>query len=490
MLGEHKHFGESAMTAKKLIYLLASLAIIALLTPTRIQALDAIDYAPPIPLPDVYITALQAHESLDYVELYNSTSGAMDMRGWSVRYGADLNVSYCSVTIDRVLLTKDYGVLADPAAITVADPEQIVPLNCAWTGGLAVVGLFDASGTLQQEVIMSATDQGSWVRQSLTGTYNSNVLLSAFRAYPVTASQYHAGAQVWTGGWYVPPASLPNVRIVEILPRPQSCSPTEASLACADYVKLWVGASVSEADLAGFALRTDSGGLSRTSSNGADLANFPIAEPGYITVPIALSNDGGYVWIDDIYGAQTYDATVIQYPSAEAAAQEGAAWALDPVDSVWKWTSTPRPDAPNNIYLPPEPVKVAASSTSAPCREGQERNPATNRCRSIVDAIAELVPCREGQERNPDTNRCRSVLAASSGLVPCAAGQERNPETNRCRKVVATADDIPLVTDVPSESRASRTGWIVAGVAVVGAGAYALYEWRDVLRRRLSLRRK
>lgn len=478
------------MIAKKLIYLLASLAALTLLIPTRTLALEPVDYVSPIPLPDVYITALQTHESLDYVELYNSASTAIDMRGWTLRYGSDLTDNFCESTVDQVLLAKDYGLVADPTVVTSA--AQIVPLACACTGGVTVVGLFDAADTLQQEIMIGPSDQGAWVRLSQGGTYDSRELNKTFRMWGTgSASSYHAAAQIWTGGWYVPPASLPEVWVVEILPRPRGCSPTEVSLTCSDYVKLWIGAGVVEQDLVAFALRTDSGGLSRTSSNGVDLANFPIADPGYMTVPVALSNDGGYVWLDDVFGAQTYAGTVVQYPSAEATAQEGAAWALDPVDGSWKWTSAPQPDAPN-YFPPPEPVpvKVAASSTLTPCREGQERSPATNRCRSIVDAIAQLVPCREGQERNPDTNRCRSVLAASSELVPCATGQERNPETNRCRKIVLSDDDIPLVSDVPSESRASRTGWIVAGVAVVGAGAYALYEWRDDLRRRFSLRRK
>lgn len=479
------------MIAKKLIYLLASLAALVLLIPAHTHALVAEGYAAPIPLSDVYITALQVHDSLDYVELYNGETTAVDMRGWTIRYGSDLTNNFCEAAIDHVLLAKDYGLLADPTAVT-SSGASVLPLTCLWSGSLATIGLFDATSTLQQEIVVDPADQGAWVRLSLGSTYSSKELNKTFRMWGTgSASSYHADAQVWTGGWYTPPANLPEIRIVEILPRPRGCSPTETSLRCADYVKLRVGAGVVEQDLAVFALRTSSGGLSRTSSNGADLANFPVVDPGYMTVPIALSNDGGYAWLDDIFGAQTYGVSVVMYPSAEATAHEGAAWALDPVDGTWKWTSSPQPDAPN-YFPPPEPAstKIAPSSTLALCREGQERNPATNRCRSIVDAIAQLVPCREGQERNPDTNRCRSVLAASNQLVPCAAGQERNPETNRCRKIVLTGDDIPLVTDVPSESRASRTGWIVAGVAVVGAGAYALYEWRDVLRRRFSLRRK
>lgn len=502
------------MTAKKLIYLLASFAAIALLTPTRTFALDPEDYAEPPALSSVFITAVQTSHDVDYVELYNNDSSAANLSGWQLGYdiyGTDpaRRLAECSVTLTEYLLAEDYGLMARAGILTDTDGVAIIPDGCGvFEAGQYVrtVRVTDGAGTLVDAIHMTKDDSGSpWARRGLTPSYRTDVFGGAatvvdgkyksvtgasFTRYDLLTGS-SARPQAYTGGWYVPPAELPEVRIVEILPRPRGCSPTETSLACADYVKLWVGAGVAQQDLAAFALRTDSGGLSRTSGNGADLTNFPITDPGYITVPIALSNDGGYVWLDDIFGAQTYGATVVQYPSAEAAAREGAAWALDQADGAWRWTSAPQPDAPNYFPPPaPTPVKVAARSTLTPCREGQERNPATNRCRSTVSASAQRVPCREGQERNPATNRCRSVLAASKELVPCAAGQERNPETNRCRKVALTGDDIPLVTDVPSESRASRTGWIIAGIAVVGAGAYALYEWRDVLRRRFSLRRK
>lgn len=507
------------MTMKKLIYLLASLAATALLIPTHTQALEPEDYSEPPAPSNVFITAVQTSKDLDYVELYNGGSTLTNMAGWRLSYevyGADSTtaLAICSVTLTDYLLSKDYGLVARAAVLTDTNGVALIPNDCGlFEAGQYVrsVRLTDQTGKLVDAIHMTRNDSGlPWARRGLTASFRTNNFGGIATLDPVPPSGWklkssgisdmnftlynlvaaRGGAQIYTGGWYTPPATLPDVRIVEILPRPENCSPAMTSLACADYVKLHVGSGVREQDLALFTLRSDSGGLARTSGNGVDIV-FPISDSGYVTVPIALSNDGGYAWLEDMYGARTYDASVILYPSAESAAHEGAAWALDVVDGVWKWTRAPRPDAPNYFVSPePTPVKATTSTTLTPCREGQERNPATNRCRSIVDAIAQLVPCREGQERSPDTNRCRSVLAASSGLVPCAAGQERNPETNRCRKIVLTGDDIPLVTDVPSETRASRTGWIVAGIAVVGAAAYALYEWRDVLRRRFRLRRK
>lgn len=41
------------------------------------------------------------------------------------------------------------------------------------------------------------------------------------------------------------------------------------------------------------------------------------------------------------------------------------------------------------------------------------------------------APCGEGRERNPKTNRCRK----SRPKKPCKEGQVRNPKTGRCKKM-------------------------------------------------------
>jgi hypothetical protein len=50
-----------------------------------------------------------------------------------------------------------------------------------------------------------------------------------------------------------------------------------------------------------------------------------------------------------------------------------------------------------------------------------------------------LKPCKEGQERNPETNRCRNIKTTrqtkKKELKPCKPGQIRNPATNRCKKM-------------------------------------------------------
>lgn len=122
-------------------------------------------------------------------------------------------------------------------------------------------------------------------------------------------------------------------------------------------------------------------------------------------------------------------------------------------------------------------IPTAAPSTT--CAAGQERNPATNRCRAVQVKTAALTPCKATQERNPLTNRCRNVLAASTEAKACPAGQERNTATNRCRKAAGGgAKNLAAVKDVAGSSMTHNYRWWVAGVILTGSVGYAAYEWR------------
>jgi hypothetical protein len=70
-----------------------------------------------------------------------------------------------------------------------------------------------------------------------------------------------------------------------------------------------------------------------------------------------------------------------------------------------------------------------------PCKEGQQRNPNTNRCVYIKKSPVKKTPkskklkklidkqCKEGQEINPKTNRC--VKKKSKKLSPKKNQQKR-----------------------------------------------------------------
>ena len=252
-------------------------------------------------------------------------------------------------------------------------------------------------------------------------------------------------------------------------------------------------------------LRTDSSSSSRTSSNTFALTGD--LDPGafylvWLTdsgARISLTNSGGYVWLEDALGTNLYAPSMTEYEGA-GSGEQGLSYALDP-DGKWVWTTTPSPNGTNVITAPIEII--------APCPAGKYRNPETNRCRNIEEAINELTacnegytrnpltnrcrkntssatssltPCREGQVRNPETNRCRSIASEVASLVPCNDGYERNPATNRCKKVLGasvTKAEYP-VEPYATSGQGAGIWWGLAGVAA-GALGYAVWEWRREL---------
>ena len=207
---------------------------------------------------------------------------------------------------------------------------------------------------------------------------------------------------------------------------------------------------------------------------------LPDSQTG-LTLPNAA---GGTVWLL----TPTDELQAITYPSD---VDDDVSWSL--VTSVWQQSYSPTPGQAN-IAMPIKPcptgqqrnpvsnrcesVITTAVATLTSCKTGQERNPDTNRCRTVVTASSLLVACKVGQERNPDTNRCRSITTAST-LTPCDEGQERNPDTNRCRKVTsAQGATLAAVKDVKSDTSASSPKWWLAIAAATLAIGYGVFEWR------------
>jgi hypothetical protein len=309
---------------------------------------------------------------------------------------------------------------------------------------------------------------------------------------------------------YVLPAD-PLIRIDEVYPYSQQCLPDSDSLLCYDYIKIYVDNSV---DLKNYVLRTSSSSSTRTLDNTFWLGGYTPNENGYITIhqndagePYSLTNEGGRVWVEDLYGLASYTDTVTRYESATAS-QRGWSW-MSQDSLVWGWSITPSPNVENRFtqfvpenrvtvcpegkYLSPDTGRCRtieeAVNALAACPEGQERNPLTNRCRKIEQTTtSSLVACGEGQERNPLTNRCRSIASAIAELLPCDEGYERNPATNRCRKIlgVNTSESLattkPGANDLEAKQIESPWGWVTAGIVGLCALGYAAYEWRSELR--------
>lgn len=160
------------------------------------------------------------------------------------------------------------------------------------------------------------------------------------------------------------------------------------------------------------------------------------------------------------------------------------------IDGAWQLTYEPSPSALNTM-LANKPCKanqsydeetqmcrtVKATAVPATCKQNQIRNVETGRCRNMA-AAALVTTCKAGQEKNPLTNRCRNIVAAQTAKT-CPAGQQRNSETNRCRKIVANAGATGTVKDVPSPLIKNNVKWWIAGISLIGASTYALFEWRQ-----------
>lgn len=170
---------------------------------------------------------------------------------------------------------------------------------------------------------------------------------------------------------------------------------------------------------------------------------------------------------------------------------DGESWVL--VDEVWQYSNQPTPGAVNVGNLSEEDeedtVDVESSVVSAlkPCAANQYRSPETNRCRLINSATSTSpAQCKAGQQRNPETGRCKAI--ASTATTACKEGQEKNPETNRCRNIkqLSTA---PFGVKGATTKQQGGMGWYawaaIGGVVLLIIG-YAVWEWREELKKLLE----
>jgi hypothetical protein len=520
-----RHNAYAIMKFRTILALLSLLVTCAISTITTHAQVIGTVVEPPPPTPilaasQIIITASATGSSGPlFVQLYNNSDSVQDLHGWRLVYianSADAEYELTLATFDVWLRPRGYAVIAAEGAVTGADSTYALPVDIAMQIAQLPTRAFRLEAPVDAQispVVLAPTAVApQWQERNKSSTTGK---------YLETYTVKTGSAQLVGGGLYVPLDDTAGLQIVEILANARSCSPLETALDCGDYVKLY-NSSTLPIELSDYRLRTDSGGSKSSSSNTFSL-HGQLAAGAYLTVrlkdnkePLSITNDGGYVWIEDTYGVQVYEP-VVSYP--DTTSKQGQSWALDAQSATWKYMQ-PAPDTPN-YWPPPEPVVLAANVTTVasnnledcgpgrernqetnrcrtivtagplsltPCGPGQERNPETNRCRNVAVAATALIACGPGQERNPETNRCRSILtAASTTLSPCPVGQERNPETNRCRKVATpTTANVATITDVESIEQPSTASWLVAGGAVVAAGAYAIYEWRVDIRRKLK----
>lgn len=490
--------------------------IAASLSAAVVSALDAFPTTDDYWLKDttLKITAYQRTSNganVQYVEVFNDSDDTpLDLHNWAIT-GLFTSTSLTQ-RIALTLQPTHVGLLVPKghAVIQVATPVQNASFTGTWNSALPAAATLTslevtgaAAGYKVDSYVLKTTTNAAkatvfddfWVRAQISGESYTSTLSSFTATTPI---------QVYDDGLYETPETFPGA-IVEIYPESSDCAPTDTSVLCGDYIKIHVDKN---ADYSQFVLRTDSNSSSRTTSNTFYLADYPVSADGFITITLdqtgkklSITNSGGYVWVEDVYGLTTYAETMTRYASAGTDEQ---GWSWIPTDgSNGQWSTTPEPAKANLITAPVEAVTVCpegkylnpdtgrcrsieeAVNALAACPEGQERNPATNRCRAKVTAsTSSLTPCAEGQERNPATNRCRSLVSAVAELIPCDEGYERNPATNRCRKVAGVTTTAAVGPQQVAESTNPTwtiVTWSLIAVAASGAIAYGIYEWRHEL---------
>lgn len=470
---------------------------------------SALSVTPTQPIPvnsGLLITAYgvsMTQSSLDVLQLYNANETVMSLEGWRIGVTTTLQPTPQPImTLSGYVKAESHVLYTSSGSVTGAG---VYPFSMP---GLAVGERITKLVLLAPTLAFSSAEQPVAVSD---GVYRRGTTTTGYST-STTFTKLSEPISLYADELYLVPGA-PTLQIVEVVARHAECAPNDMSVVCGDYLKLRNNGEHA-IDTSLYRLRTDSG----TSISGNAFALDGLLEPGaYLTVfmrddgeRLNVTDGGGYAWLEDAAGlAQYYDETMIQYPSASSTSKIGWAWVLDPADGAWKWTSTPQPDADNLVTVPV--VVVASEAVSecpagkyrnpetnrcrsveeavnvlAQCEEGKERNPVTNRCRSVASlASTALSPCDEGQERNPATNRCRSVLAASQTLTPCQTGYERNPETNRCKKILIGST--PATT--PAAALESGGGSTLATALIIttglGAVGYGVYEWRSELYRGL-----
>jgi len=297
--------------------------------------------------------------SLNYVQIYNSSSNMVSIEGWKVGYEYN-NGSGSS----RHNLVELYGKLAPRQYMTVGSNTMLPTATLVFTNApslptdqaLSAIVLTPplaanfsdeiATPSITASTIKVATTPSTYyfMRTTSASTGNYNAGFSAFIPSD--------GFNLASDGLYEPPNAA-EVTIVEIYPDAPTCGPT-GSAGCSDYVKLFNGSNQT-VDLSKLRLRTGSYGQSSTSSNTVPL-NGVLAVGEYVSFPITLSSSASWVWLEDVYGTVRYDSSVINYPSSSN--HDGEAWSYNQQSSAWEWTAYPQPGNVQNQFAIPTEVNM------------------------------------------------------------------------------------------------------------------------------------
>ena len=457
-----------------------------------------------------------------YVELYNPSSGPVNIAGWTLQYANQKGHVTTLKTVSTDLMVPAGGALVvgdsrltDEQADLRFDSKKVL----AKTGGSVKLVMSDgrvsdlvgwgAASEREGSPIQLGGKLHSWRCQTngvVTDTDNN-------------ASDFSVGEAPRLRE--LPACTEPDEPRPPVDPAPPSnhCSGLKlheiATNVDVPFIEI-INAGTSDLDLTGCTILVKGRGKNKDTTHtfsGIELAAGALHVVRLTETNLKLTKTGG----GEVYALDAGGNEIDQTSFAGLA--KGSSWSL--FDGEWKQTFAITENAANvfkeyadcqsgyersvlgkcvKISVPPTvsdvlapcPAgqyrhpetrrcrKIEAAKTVTPCKEGYYRSEATGRCRSIASAAAKtLKPCPDGQFRNPATGRCKKIAAADDILKDCPEGFERNPKTKRCRKVaLATAPKTGFAPEQVKEVTGAMWGWwVLGGVSLLAVG-YAGWQWR------------
>lgn len=458
--------------------------------------------------PDLVMTSFAINDGIDFIELYNQSTKPVDMSQVVVNVSDDVLSAQSLHFPSGWLLPKHYS--------TFAQYPSMIAGSFAFKESFPI--LFDvtkitidyAGSSIQSTDVPTGI---IWAQHKQRG----NVTLKQTGDFLTDFTKKTTAATLFSDPLYMPPVDVGGLAIVEVLANARTCAPTDSSLDCGDYIKVY-NPTDHDIDLAKYRLRIGS-----KNDTASVTTSFTWHEPTlspendelmleshrYFLLRLrndggvlSLTNSGSFVWTEDYYGTKIYQE--VAYPDMSSDTRKGISYAYDELASIWRY-GIPTPGG-SNIFPLEEDISLATNSLK-PCRDDQYRSEETNRCRNIITATSVSAPCKEGQYRSEETNRCRSIATAASilktcsddqfrnpetgrckkiasseelALADCGEGRERNPDTNRCRniKTVGSVPEAAFAVESVKDTTSAFIGWwALGGVGLLALG-YGVWEWR------------
>lgn len=438
----------------------------------------------------IVITEVQTQStdsaSEEFIELYNPSELPQSLTGWKLRYSPSSNngpttlITFAGSIGAHNFLTiarEDYmqelphhftkGIAESGGHISVLNKTDVEIDRVGWGSATAAEGRAAVAPRAGESLRREAHETQKY-KDSNDNSLDFVLLAPDPRTSTLADEEQTTQCDV--------------LQLHEILPNPSG-----ADTSGGEFIELY-NASDQTIDTTGCSISTD-------KKTNIKISTTTIGPRLYTVVKLngELLNTGGAATLTSPTAEQT-----VTYPNLG----EGISWSL--INETWQ-KSIPTPDATNialTTTATKEPSDVTTAVTcpegkernpetnrcrtittttasAAPCQSGYERNPATNRCRKIAQTAAEVTPCQEGYIRNPETNRCRKQQTENQALAPCQEGYERNLETNRCRKIAAQSST-PRSTVIDKKS--NLPSWGIIGVAGIAIAGLIGYEYRTEIR--------